>query len=59
MRQNKGDNGVIKSRSLSNDAMVRPNKRDECVSYPFLYAMKRRNKRDECVTHLVLLVLMK
>ena len=59
MRQNKGENGVIKSRSLSNDAMVRQNKRGEGVSYPFLYAMKRRNKRDECVTHLVLLVLMK
>ena len=26
------DNCVIKSRSLSNDAMVRRNKRDECVS---------------------------
>ena len=59
MRQNKGGNNVIKSRSLSNDAIVRPNKRGECASYPFLYAMKRRNKRDECVTHLVLLVLMK
>ena len=59
MRQNKGDDGVIKSRSLSNDAMVRPNKRDECASYPVLYAMKRRKKQDECVTHLVLLALMK
>ena len=59
MRQNKRENGVMKSRSLSNDAMVRPNKRDECVSYPVLYAMKRRNKRYECVTHLVPLALMK
>ena len=33
--------------------------RDECVSYPVLYAMKRRNKRDECVTYLLLLTLMK
>ena len=59
MRQNKRENGVMKSRSLSNDAMVRPNKRDECVSYPVLYAMKRRNKRYKCVTHLVPLALMK
>ena len=59
MRQNKRENGVMKSRSLSNDAMVRPNKRDECVSYPVLYAMKRRNKRYERVTHLVPLALMK
>ena len=59
MRQNKRENGVMKSRSSSNDAMVRPNKRDECVSYPVLYAMKRRNKRYECVTHLVPLALMK
>ena len=59
MRQNKRENGVMKSRSLSNDAMVRPNKRNECVSYPVLYAMKRRNKRYECVTHLVPLALMK
>ena len=59
MRQNKRENGVMKSRSLRNDAMVRPNKRDECVSYPVLYAMKRRNKRYECVTHLVPLALMK
>ena len=59
MRQNKRENGVMKSRSLSNDTMVRPNKRDECVSYPVLYAMKRRNKRYECVTHLVPLALMK
>ena len=59
MRQNKGDDGVIKSRSLGNDAMVRPNNRDECASYPVLYAMKRRKKQDECVTHLVLLALMK
>ena len=59
MRQNKRENGVMTSRSLSNDAMVRPNKRDECVSYPVLYAMKRRNKRYECVTHLVPLALMK
>ena len=50
MRQNNWDNCVIKSRSLGNDAMVRRNKRDECVSYPVLYATKRRNKRDECVT---------
>ena len=59
MRQNKRENGVMKSLSLSNDAMVRPNKRDECVSYPVLYATKRRNKRYECVTHLVPLALMK
>ena len=59
MRQNKRENGVMKSRSLSNDAMVRPNKRDECASYPVLYATKRRNKQDDCVTHLVLLALMK
>ena len=49
MRQNKGENCVIKSRSLSNDAMVRRTKQDEWVSQPVLYAMKRRNKRDECV----------
>ena len=33
--------------------------RDQCVSYPVLYAMKRRNKRDECVTYLLLLAFMK
>ena len=33
--------------------------RDECVSYPGLYAMKRRNKRDECVTYLLLLAFIK
>ena len=34
MRQNKLDNNcVIKSRSLSNDAMLRRNQRDECVTY--------------------------
>ena len=31
MRQNKRENGVMKSRSLSNDAMVRPHKRDESM----------------------------
>ena len=59
MRQKNWDNCVIKSRSLGNDAMVRRNKRDECVSYPVLYATKRRNKRDECVTYLAHLALMK
>ena len=33
-----------KSRSLSNDAMMRRNKRDECVSYPVLLAVMKRNK---------------
>ena len=46
MRQNKRGNCVIKSRSLSNDAMVRRNKRDVCVSHLVFYEMKRRNKRD-------------
>ena len=45
MRQNKRDNGVMKSRSSSNDAMVRPNKRGEFVSYPVLYAMKTETKQ--------------
>ena len=54
MKQNKRDNGVIKSRCLTSDAMVRPNKRNECVSYPVISAMERRNKRAECVTSLFL-----
>ena len=35
---------IIKSRSLSNDAMVRRNKWDECVSYPVLLALIKRNR---------------
>ena len=57
MRQNKWGSCVIKSRSLSNDAMVRRNRRDVCVSHPVLCGIKRRNKRDECVTDLVSLSL--
>ena len=34
-----------KSRSLSNDAMVRRNKRDECVSYPVLFSLRGRSKK--------------
>ena len=44
MRQNKQGNCLIMSRSLSNDAMVRRNKRDVCVSHPVLYGIKRLNK---------------
>ena len=33
------DNCVIKSRSLSNDAMVRRNKRDECITYLVFFSL--------------------
>ena len=36
MRQNKRENCVIKSRSLSNDAMLRRNKQDECNVFYYI-----------------------
>ena len=45
MSQQKQDNGVIKSRFLTNDVMVRPNKRNECDHIPFF--MRWRDETSE------------
>ena len=45
VKRNKQDNCVVKSRSLSNDAMMRRKKRDECATDLILYAMMGQNKR--------------
>ena len=47
VKRNKQDNCVVKSRSLSNDAMMRRKKRDECATDLILYAIMGQNKRGK------------